>query len=90
MIFQDYQKRRVNPVITEEELNNAVKAMENNESPGFDGLTTNFYKHFWPLLGAELTRVYNYSFNNGLLTVSQRRRIITFLFKKGDRTQLKN
>lgn len=90
MIFQDYQKRHVNPVITEEELNNAVKAMENNEYPGFDGLTTNFYKHFWPLLGAELTRVYNYSFNNGLLTVSQRRGIITFLFKKGDRTQLKN
>ena len=77
-------------VITERELNNAVKAMENNKSPGFDGLTTNFYKHFWPLFGAELTRVYNYSFNNGLLTVSQRRGIITLLFKKGDRTQLKN
>ena len=77
-------------VVTEEELTNAVKAMENNKSPGFDGLTTNFYKHFWPLLGAELTRVYNYSFNNGLLTVSQRRGIITLLFKKGDRTQLKN
>ena len=69
----------MNPVITEEELNNAVKAMENNESPGFDGLTTNFYKHFWPLLGAELTHVYNYSFNNGLLTVSQWRGIITLV-----------
>ena len=77
-------------VITEEELNNAVKAMANNKSPGFDGLMTNFYKHFWPLLGAELTQVYNYSFNNGLLTVSQQRGIITLLFKKGDRTQLKN
>ena len=77
-------------MITEEELNNAVKAVENNKSPGFDGLTTNFYKHFWPLLGEELTRVYNYSFNNGLLTVSQWRGIITLLFKKGYRTQLKN
>ena len=27
-------------IITEEELSNAVKAMENNKSPGFDGLTT--------------------------------------------------
>jgi exonuclease III len=77
-------------IITEEELSNAVKAMENNKSPDFDGLTTNFYKHFWPILGEELTRVYNYSFNNGLLTVSQRRGIITLLFKKGDRTLLKN
>jgi len=64
--------------------------MESNKSPGFDGLTTNFYKHFWPILGAELTRVYNYSFYNGLLTVSQRWGIITLLFKKGDRTQLKS
>ena len=77
-------------LITEEELRKAVMAMENNKSPGCDGLTSNFYKHFWPIFGKELTRVYNYAFNNGLLTVSQRRGIITLLFKKGDRTQLKN
>ena len=76
--------------VTEEELGKAVKAMENNKSPGCDGLTSNFYKHFWPILGAELTRVYNHAFENGLLTVSQRRGIITLLFKKGDRTLLKN
>lgn len=77
-------------LITEDELRKAVMAMENNKSPGCDGLTSNFYKHFWPILGEKLTRVYNYAFNNGLLTVSQRRGIITLLFKKGDRTQLKN
>ena len=77
-------------LITEEELSKAVTAMESNKSPGFDGLTSNFYKHFWPILGDKLTRVFNYAFHNGLLTVSQRRGIITLLFKKGDRTQLKN
>ena len=77
-------------LITEEELRKAVMAMENNKSPGCDGLTSNFYKKFWPILGERLSRVYNYAFNNGLLTVSQRRGIITLLFKKGDRTQLKN
>ena len=77
-------------LITEEELREAVKAMVCNKSPGCDGLTTNFYKHFWPILGESLTRVFNYAFENGYLTVSQRRGIITLLFKKGDRTLLKN
>lgn len=77
-------------LITEEELLKAVNSMENNKSPGFDGLTTNFYKHFWHLLGEKLTRVYNYAFRTGSLALSQRRGIITLLFKKGDRTQLKN
>ena len=64
--------------------------MENDKSPGIDGLTSNFYKHFWPLFGNSLTRVFNYAFLAGRLSVSQRRGIITLLFKKGDRTLLKN
>ena len=34
--------------ITEVELRKALTAMENDKSPGIDGLTTNFYKQFWP------------------------------------------
>jgi len=41
-------------LITEEELERAVHLMENNKSPGIDGLTTNFYKHFWPYLKREI------------------------------------
>ena len=75
--------------ITEEELREAVISMENDRSPGIDGLTTNLYKHFWPLIAKSITQVYNYAFRVGNLTVSQRRGIISLLFKKGDRTQLK-
>ena len=64
--------------------------MANNKSPGIDGLTTNFYKHFWHLFGTELTTLYNYAFHHDLLTLTQRRGIITLLFKKGDRTKLSN
>ena len=77
-------------LITEEELEKAVCSMENNKSPGIDGLTTNFYKHFWPILSKKLTSVYNHAFRTGTLAVSQRRGVISLLFKKGDRTQLKN
>ena len=67
-----------------------MRSMENNKSPGFDGLTTKFYKHFWPILSEKLTRVYNHAFRTGILAVSQRRGVISLLFKKGDCTQLKN
>ena len=76
--------------LTEQELRKAVTAMELDKSPGIDGLTTNFYKHFWPLFGPRLTQVYNYAFKSGQLSVSQRRGVISLLFKKGDRTLLKN
>jgi len=64
--------------------------MEDNKSPGIDGLTSNFYKHFWPILGPDITQVFNYCFQHGLLTRTQRRGIITLIFKKGDRTKLQN
>ena len=71
-------------------MRKAVTAMELDKSPGIDGLTTNFYKHFWPLFGPRLTQVYNYAFKSGQLSVSHRRGVISLLFKKGDRTLLKN
>ena len=75
--------------ITEEELWKAAISVENNKSPGIDGLATNFYKHFWSLIANSITQLYDCAFRVGHLTVSQRRGIIFLLFKKGDRTQLK-
>lgn len=86
----DNARKSCEGLIAEEELQKAVRSMENNKSPGIDGLTTNFYKHFWPILSEKLTRVYNHAFRTGTLAVSQRRGVISLLFKKGDRTQLKN
>lgn len=76
--------------LTEHELQQALSTMENNKSPGIDGLSTNFYKFFWPLFGSQLTAVFNYAFQHGSLSVTQRRGVITLVFKKGDRTKLKN
>ena len=57
--------------ITENELQTALQAMENNKSPGLDGLSINFYKHFWPILGHELTHIYNYAFDHEQLPLTQ-------------------
>ena len=76
--------------ITTEGLKKAVDPIEKDKSPGLDCITNNFYKHFWHMLGDKLVQVYNYAFGVGHLSVSQRRGVISLLFKKGDRTQLKN
>ena len=76
--------------VTQHELNKALLSMENNKSPGLEGLTTNFYKHFWNILGPDLTNILNFAYENGSLALSQRRGVISLLFKKGDRTKLKN
>ena len=76
--------------LTEHELQKGLQTMENNKSPGLDVLSTNFYKHFWSLLRTELTHIYSYAYEQGHLSLSQQRGVITLLLKKGDRTKLQN
>lgn len=83
MIFE------MDAILTEDELRVALFAMENSKSPAVDWLSSNFYKHFWPLLSEKLLHVYNYAFEAGCLSVSQCRGIISLVFKKGDRTPFK-
>ena len=64
-----------------------VKGMQPNKSQGIDGLTANFYQHFWDILVPKLTAVYNYSYTSVMLSLSQCQGVITLVFKKGDRTR---
>ena len=64
--------------------------MENGKSPGSDGLTSEFYKHFWKLIGSDLLDTLKQSLEDGSMTPSQRQAIITCLHKKGDRENLNN
>ena len=68
-------------LLTEVECSNALKQMQNNKSPGSDGLTTEFYKIFWNDLKTYLTKSLNFSFMNGDLTDLQKQSIITILPK---------
>lgn len=72
--------------LTGEELRVALFSRESNTSPGVDGLSTNFYKRFWPLFSGKLLLVYNYAFEVGCHLVSQPQGIVSLIFKKGDRT----
>ena len=57
--------------------------MQNNKSPGSDGLTTEFYKIFWTDVKHFLINSLNYSYRNGDLTDLQKQSIT--LLPKGDK-----
>ena len=68
--------------ITCEELGQALKDLPNDKTPGNDGLTTNFYKFFWPNIKDMLFESLKYSFQSGILSLDQRRGIINLIPKQ--------
>ena len=64
---------------------------QNNKSPGCDRLTTEFYRAFWNIISTYTVNSFNYAFNAGNLSISQRQGIISVIPKKKKDTQyLKN
>jgi len=73
-----------------EDLTKAVRSMSNNKCPGADGLPKEFYTTFWEELKEPLLRMFMESLHIGKLPSSLREGVISLLFKKGDRQELKN
>jgi len=48
--IDDEDVARCDADITSDELDKVVSSLALDKSPGCDGLTANFYKHFWNLL----------------------------------------
>jgi len=67
------------------ECYNILNTFKSNETPGNDGLTIEFYKAFWSLLGTQLVDAFIYSYEHGQLSTSQRQAVITLLEKKRQR-----
>ena len=76
--------------MTEKETTKALKEMENNKSPGPDGIPGEFYKHFWDLIQKPLTELFNINFDNESMTETQQTALLKLLFKKNDIELLKN
>jgi exonuclease III len=77
--------------IEENEIWDIIKDSPLNKSPGTDGLTTEFYKEYWPLIKPYLIDSLNYGLNRGELNISQKRGVISLIPKpQKDLEELKN
>ena len=77
-------------LLSTKECFEALGGMPSGKSPGLDGLPKEFYLKFWKLIGEDLVSVLNYAHSCGVLSVSQRRGIISLSHKKGERFLMKN
>ena len=77
--------------LTYQECLKTLNSFKNNKSPGNDGLTAEFYKIFWPILGHLLVESLNTAYRLGKLSNSQRQALIRLIEKKDkDRRCMEN
>ncbi|KAL9954029.1 hypothetical protein ACROYT_G041517 [Oculina patagonica] len=80
--LEDKERDELDGPLTYEECKKSLEAFQNGKSPGVDGLTVEFYKHFFDLIGLDLLASLNRAYEFGRLSISQRRGIITLLPKE--------
>ena len=60
----------------------ALKGMQNDKSPGIDGLPTEFYKFFWKDIKDYLYKSYKASFDKGILVYHSEEELLPSYLKK--------
>ena len=89
--LDDEQKESCEGLLTVKECKEALKNFLKTKSPGTDGLTAEFYSFFWDMLSDTMVNSFNYGFQKGELTISQRQSIIRLIPKKDKNlSRLKN
>ena len=68
--------------LSEKELYNALKSMQNNKSPGNNGVTKEFYQSFWEDIKLPFQNSVREAQQSKMLSVSQRQEIIKLTEKK--------
>ena len=86
----DHESNKCEGEITEEECNEAIFKMKLNRAPGLDGLNVEFYRKFWTDIKDLIVLVFNFCFNQGELTNTQKTGAISLIYKKNDPLSLDN
>ena len=66
-----------------EEISKSIKDLPNKKSPGSDGFSADFYKFFWIDIKDLVFNSINYALNNGILSIEQRRAVLSLNPKNG-------
>ncbi|GBG67878.1 hypothetical protein CBR_g997 [Chara braunii] len=72
------------------ETTQTLKSMARGKAPGIDGLTVEFYSKCWRVLGPPLVELYNEVLVGGRLGKRMTHGVISVLFKKGDKAEVRN
>ena len=64
---------------TKDDLHETLTSMQGGKSPGNDGLTKEFYLHFWDLVGDSVYESFIEAKTKGTLSPSQRQALIKLI-----------
>ena len=77
------QKQKLDEPLTFSELTNTLFSFKKGRSPGSNGFTADFFKHFWEYIGIFLHRTFQENVKKNMITLSHRESIITLIPKAG-------
>lgn len=80
--LDETEKNELELPLTNEECLHILEQCAKGKCPGTDGLSVEFYLHFWPMLGEELVQSLNYGFEQQHLNITQKQGIIKVIPKK--------
>lgn len=75
------QQKLCEGLVTEKELYDAICSFQNGKTPGLDGIPVEVYKTFFTEIKDSLLACYNYSFEIGCQSNSQKEGLISLLLK---------
>ena len=81
-ILSNCQKQICDAIITEKEIYDTLKSMENDKTPGNDGLSKEFYEVIWDDVKFPLLASINDAFIKEQLSTSQKQAVIKLIEKK--------
>ena len=82
LLLEAHEHKECEGLLTEAECLESLKSMGANKSLGSDGLPAEFYKVFWKDIHHYLLNALNCAYANGLLSITQRRGLITLVPKE--------
>jgi hypothetical protein len=84
-------KSKLENVVSDYEISNALKGLSSNKCPGSDGFSAEFYKFFWIDIKELVCDSIKYAFKTGALSIEQKRGVLNLVPKKDkDIRYLKN
>jgi hypothetical protein len=85
-----FDKNLTNTPLTEANLFESLKNMNDDKSPGPDGLSKEWYLHFWMFIKGDFMNCVREMENEEELSEMQKRGGVKISYKKGDRKLIKN
>lgn len=77
--MSDEDRDMLNSEISKPEIRKIFETMSHNKSPGIDGLPVEAYEENWEVIGNDMLILYETILDNGLLSDSQRKAVITLV-----------